>query len=164
MKKKLSNVEKREAVQAALAADVTRADRDIARAIGVSHTYVAKLRAKLTGNVATPDAGKHRAESGAKSKATGSVATDEAPRAMFMNLGAGLADSDTQWLLEACEVLVAMAKPAKKKRNEYAGMVRGRMGVVRAYEAINCLKQILPNDELRNDGFRVVADWIKHNQ
>jgi len=38
------------------------------------------------------------------------------------------------------------------------------VGVIHAYEAINCLKRIPKNDALRKRGFQVVTDWIKHNQ
>src|SRR5262249_26906149 len=38
------------------------------------------------------------------------------------------------------------------------------VGVLRAHEAINCLKRIPKNDSLRKRGFQVVTDWIRHNQ
>lgn len=38
------------------------------------------------------------------------------------------------------------------------------VGVFRAHEAINCLKRIPKNDALRKEGFKIVTDWIRHNQ
>jgi hypothetical protein len=37
------------------------------------------------------------------------------------------------------------------------------VGVVRANEAINCLKKIPPSDRLRKRGFEIVEDWLKNN-
>jgi len=37
------------------------------------------------------------------------------------------------------------------------------VGVIRANEAVNCLKAIPANDKLRKRGFQIVADWIKRN-
>lgn len=37
-------------------------------------------------------------------------------------------------------------------------------GVRLAHEAVNCLKQIPKNDPLRNRGFQIVTDWIRHNK
>lgn len=45
-----------------------------------------------------------------------------------------------------------------RKPGTYLGV-----GVIRAHEAINCLKEIPPDDKLRKAGFRVVLDYIKHN-
>jgi ParB-like chromosome segregation protein Spo0J len=50
-------------------------------------------------------------------------------------------------------------KPAENKEIELQGM-----GVIRAHEAINCLKQIPKNDGLRKRGFQIVTDWIRLNQ
>lgn len=38
------------------------------------------------------------------------------------------------------------------------------VGVIRANEAIDCLKRIPKNDPLRKRGFQVVTDWIRHNK
>lgn len=38
------------------------------------------------------------------------------------------------------------------------------IGVLRANEAIDCLKRIPRNDSHRERGFQVVMDWIKHNK
>src|SRR5215831_4335354 len=79
---KLTNAAKREAAIAALKADGKQTDREIARRVGVSHTFVAKLRAKLSGNVATPDAGntggKRGNVSSRKAEAGGNVAKPDA--------------------------------------------------------------------------------------
>jgi ParB-like chromosome segregation protein Spo0J len=37
------------------------------------------------------------------------------------------------------------------------------VGVVRANEAVDCLRRIPKNDRLRKRGFQIVTDWIKHN-
>lgn len=42
--------------------------------------------------------------------------------------------------------------------------VRRGFGIQRAHEAIACLKQIPQNDPLRNRGFQIVTDWIRHNK
>jgi hypothetical protein len=44
-----------------------------------------------------------------------------------------------------------------------ANTLRG-VGVLRANEAIDRLKQIPRNDRLRKRGFQVVTDWIRHNK
>jgi ParB-like chromosome segregation protein Spo0J len=40
---------------------------------------------------------------------------------------------------------------------------RTPVGVIKANEALNCLKAIPKNDALRKRGFQIVTDWIKHN-
>jgi hypothetical protein len=53
-------------------------------------------------------------------------------------------------------------KPAE---NEDNGEIKLQgVGVLRAHEAINCLKRIPKNDALRKRGFQVVTDWIRHNK
>jgi hypothetical protein len=37
------------------------------------------------------------------------------------------------------------------------------VGVIKANEAVNCLKAIPKSDALRKRGFQIVSDWIKHN-
>jgi len=175
-KAKLTNAAKREAVMAALKSDPAQADRQLARQCGVSHTYVAKLRAKLNGNVATPDAGNtwgkrgNVSKSGAKSKSNGNVAkcdvdtvgndsSVEDPRAMFFNLGVALVEQDGQWLRQACEKLLATI-PAKPKRTKS----ESTNGIFCAHEAINCLKRIQKDDAFRKRGYQIVTDWIRYNQ
>ncbi len=51
----------------------------------------------------------------------------------------------------------------KGGRDLPAGEVQG-VGVIRANEALNCLKRIPKNDRLRKRGFQIVTDWIRHNQ
>lgn len=41
---------------------------------------------------------------------------------------------------------------------------RTPVGVLRANEAIDCLKRIPKNDPHRKRGFQIVTDWIKHNR
>lgn len=43
------------------------------------------------------------------------------------------------------------------------GTLRGK-GVFLAQEAINCLKRIPKNDQLRKRGFQIVTDWIRLNK
>src|SRR5262245_52912883 len=50
--------------------------------------------------------------------------------------------------------------PNKENNRPYGEAV----GVFYANEAINCLIKIHPDDELRERGFRIVADFIKSNQ
>jgi len=180
---KLSNAAKREGVMAALKADPAKSDRELARQCGVSHTYVSRLRAELNGNVSSRKAksgGNVAARPGvepgnvakpgadvvggnvskAAANVAGNVSSVEDPRVMFLNLGAKLAD-DARWLREACEMLLA-TKPKRTKPESTVGL-RG-MGVIRAHEAINCLKRIPKDDGLRKRGFQVVADWLKHNK
>ena len=56
------------------------------------------------------------------------------------------------------------AKPGKSNgKAKPAGEFQG-VGVIRANEAINCLKRIPKKDALRKRGFQIVTDWIKHNR
>lgn len=38
------------------------------------------------------------------------------------------------------------------------------VGIYRANEAVNCLKRIPKNDQLRKRGFQIVTDWIRKNK
>jgi len=53
--------------------------------------------------------------------------------------------------------------PKCKNDEPEPGVFRG-VGVLRANEAINALKQIPKNDLLRKRGFQIVTDWIKANK
>jgi hypothetical protein len=57
----------------------------------------------------------------------------------------------------------ATSAPQRQSNNDKEIKVQG-VGVIIAYEAINCLKRIPKNDALRKRGFQVVTDWIRHNQ
>ena len=52
--------------------------------------------------------------------------------------------------------------PQAKTQSDEEITLQG-VGVMRAHEAINCLKRIPKNDALRKRGFQVVTDWIRHN-
>lgn len=49
---KLTNAAKRAAVDSELRGNPDRGDRELARSLGVSHTYISKRRRVITGNVA----------------------------------------------------------------------------------------------------------------
>lgn len=153
----MTNAEKRESVIAALKADPARADRDIARRLGVSHTYVSGLRAGLNGNVASRKA---KSDTGLNGNVA-SVASEDSNQDLFLSLGLKLVDDDAQWVREACEVLLATlpARPDKLRKSD-AGINKG---VFYGHEAINCLKRIPKNanPEWSATAFRIVTDWIK---
>lgn len=70
---------------------------------------------------------------------------------------------------EQPEALQKVLEPEPKKETPEKKLGNGSktgmlgMGVVRANEAINCLKRIPKNDALRKRGFQIVRDWMKHN-
>lgn len=51
----------------------------------------------------------------------------------------------------------------KGKPTKPQGELQGK-GVMLANEAINCLTRIPKNDALRQRGFKIVMDWIRHNK
>ena len=57
---------------------------------------------------------------------------------------------------------------AKQKQDEESipesETKRKGVGVLRANEAIDCLKRIPKNDQLRKRGLQIVTDWIRHNK
>lgn len=62
---------------------------------------------------------------------------------------------------------VSPRKGPNRKQKPLPQLVEGRdngVGVTRANEAINALSRIPKNDRLRERGFQIVMDWIKHNR
>lgn len=62
--------------------------------------------------------------------------------------------------------VIEIKKNGTRTKQEESPSSGGRtpVGVVRANEAINCLKRIPKNDLHRKRGFQIVADFIRHNR
>lgn len=78
-----------------------------------------------------------------------------------------LADEAPELLDEVAEGKKTMGQAVKaledRKPQPEEGKKRG-VGVIRANEAIDCLKRIPKSDALRERGFQQVADWIRRNK
>lgn len=61
------------------------------------------------------------------------------------------------------KVAVLDLPDAEEKEEDGEIKIQG-VGVMRAHDAINCLKQIPKTDALRKRGFQIVTDWIRYNQ
>jgi hypothetical protein len=61
------------------------------------------------------------------------------------------------------ETTLPVKEMTEKKSNGRGKMKLLGTGVIRANEAIDCLKRIPKNDALRNRGFQIVRDWIDCN-
>lgn len=55
-------------------------------------------------------------------------------------------------------------KEEEPEQKPFNGKQRRPVGIDRANEAINCLTRIPKNDALRERGFQLVTDWIRHNK
>src|SRR5262249_23049566 len=128
------NVEKRERVAAALKVDPERSNPAIAEACGVSHTFVAKVRRKLSAqrgcNVATPSAdrksrtgkkgeGQHRKPSQAPTNGeeSGSLSTDtSAPSGS----SATAVDNSNSEIVAAAPAAIQVSAPSEAEfRSEF---------------------------------------------
>lgn len=67
---------------------------------------------------------------------------------------------------QPAELARALTKPAYQKPEDSNGHSEIKLqgvGVLRAHDAINCLKEIPPSDPLRKRAGEIVTDWIRRN-
>lgn len=82
--------------------------------------------------------------------------------ATFQEIAKEMDETGKVW--PAYEKVIDIRNGKQTEKEERPANGRTPVGVLRANEAIDCLKRIPKNDPHRKRGFQIVTDWIKHNR
>jgi hypothetical protein len=154
----LTPEQRRRVIAAVLKQDPKRSDRRVAEETKTDHKTVGKVREQLEGRGEIPHVDK-RSDSKGREQPAARPRPAESPAP---GGGNGYSPAEIKRRGKAFDLAAGCINCLKEIAGFKSDPARGR-DLEWACEAIECLMRIPKDNEFREEGFRKVTDWIKHN-